>query len=518
MARIIRILAAVIVATLLSSALTVTASSASIAAESPNATAAPVVLSAGPLGGFAVASRSLTPACVPPTCAGTGGEEPSNPGTGTGNPPPPGGCPIGQQCAPSGGGGGGDPETDTGDTVTQTSSGRAVTFWPDAAPNYHPEWTHTGQCRGNSPWGPYIGIETQYTVRRTYVRDGESYRLTGSTYLQPTGVVRCIDPPRYTETGITCVTRTGGQVVGPERNPEVTPVTVRKPVRTTRFGRQIARRDQVATGVCESSWFVQFQNLLEPFGLYTASVEAHGRECVLRTYTSDDERTGTRPANFIHACGAEGILSTGEARYQQHCDPNYISAGHGGNRAFTGDDCEAVRWDCDTPWPPRPRLGGRLADPVQVLADGDNRRLRWRRPNPGASANVRNVTNRRAQLQYRSGSPFREGERPGGALQFFEADPSVGSWFNGWSGKAGGRNTGWDLRFMKAGVPEQPWEARARWYFEAEFRSTYATGIRVDARTGAFTLTTADTWTPSWAICDASPTEIDVYRSRISTN
>ena len=376
-------------------------------------------------------------------------------------------------------------------------------------------------CAGSTPYGNYIG----WTWRVSYIVE----TLTAQGAVGESGVTSitsanytCIEPPNFTESQVWCAWQIGARITGPYRNPRVSAEVLLDRTVNARFVSTRSVRD------CDNYTFRNF-DVKDPveYGRYLSVARGYQVACTLRNYTTRDKRTGSVPATEIRNCNTSRtrLYSRNTVRAQLFCPRPGFALNWGGNHTYTAEECltgDPGRWNCGPTVNRTPTFAGRKADPVQVLDDGEVRKVRWGILNP---RNVRNITDKYTRLQFLEGTPYRRdaagnGLAPNSSRQPFVTSPKLNSWTSGWRGTASGSTgTTFDVRFFEAGETGEPWRARPQWSFSG---SVPATAVRIESfdwQTGTMNYSTYTTRLRVEDVkCTGQPMSANVFRARNSSS
>lgn len=357
----------------------------------------------------------------------------------------------------------------------------------------------------------------------------------GTTVEYRTAWYDCIPAAAWDETPITCVHRFEAAAEGPMGNPEVASLQPhywpdladypgggpwRSPVS------DFSKSDRTDPDLCEKSYSVAIRKRLDYYGKYRLDVVPSFLHCTLRTYYREDPRTSVIPPPEIRNCVGPAPGAAVQAFAQMFCErPGWRPDWFGANsRTFTTDDCLDNAngiWKCGPEVNRVPRYDGERADPVGVLDDGKDRRLRWATVDP--EGDLRYIEDKETRIQFRAGSPYRIGSLgPASSDQPFVSNPAINDWVGGWGAAGGSGNTDYMVNFQAPGSPNAPWTARAQWRFTAEFLMTKViiNGWFFDPETGRLVpdFSTVEEWVRLPARCNGVPAEIDVNRARNSSH
>lgn len=435
-----------------------------------------------------------------------------------------------------GGGGGGGTDGGGGNGVQVPAGGYSESgqgFFPSNPPNRiggrapgqveytddSTRWFYNNKCDGNYSWGsfsePYIGwrwFEIGALVPPFIEPGGEDDTLPPNLRKAIYGGYTCIKPPLYREKPVRCAVYADGYLDGPMSNPEYASTRRNFPRERTAFDR--GGRDNPA--LCNQSYTFNITAQPTAWGQYQLNLQARQVYCTQRTYYTVDQRTGRVPAAEILRCGSAMAVANDQARAELFCEAPYWHDYWTNNYSFTAADCGSTTWQCNLGG--APTFAGVLnTDPVAVLDDGKEHRVTWAQPNP--TGDIRNIRDEKVRLDFISGSPFRVGTPANGDTQPFMVDPALTPEFRtGWQQNASNsRNTAYDLKFMAAGIADEPWKARPTWSFRAGF-AFYVPTWKMDTATGRLYQSglTKD-WVASNATCVGTAMKVDVHRARNSS-
>lgn len=386
-----------------------------------------------------------------------------------------------------------------------------------------PSAHYGGRCLGGNQWGDWDGVETfESGIYQDGGDDiGDFVTYTGASY-------DCISAAAYTIEDFDCIHRWRAWAIGPVGNPEVAEAL---PYYWPDTGHQwrsdvsaFSKSDRTNPALCRRSYAVRVAAPLTEYGKYQLDVVPEMLHCKLKTYYRVDARTSVIPDPEVINCMGPIDGANLQARAQLFCEDPGWTSDWSGHHLFTTEDClnsAAGIWNCGPQVDRLPRFAGEVADPVGVLDDGKDRRLRWRTVSPEGS--LRNIEDEQTRLQFRGGSPYRTSSLgPASSDQPFVVNPTIDSWVHGWGGMGGGGNTDFMVNFQAPGSPDAPWTARSQWKFTAEFLMTQVSidGWFFDPGTGVFEphYSTTKVWKRMPARCNGQPAEIDVSRARNASN
>lgn len=385
---------------------------------------------------------------------------------------------------------------------------------PREAINTH-RMSTAGWCVGNNganQFGPSVGAAT-YQWGDTYVSGGN--QTIEQSYTQHGARIDCLSAPHYRDVTIECGWRIGARYEGPRDNPAIDMRRKNFPIRDTPFKRHGAR----SLAECDDSVTAIFTSDVSAFGNHLLAARGTSVYCTKRDYYRPDY-FGNMPRDYIRSCGREHTYSANSVKWVLACG-GYFAYGWERNRDFTANPCKNIpgrySWSCDMPSNAFPYLSGlRNNREIEVFHDGKVRDLRWKtQPDPRGA--VRNVTDKKAKIAYKAGTPYREGVDANDETQHFLTNPKMGVWSNGWDlGSDVNGETAVDSRYFKSGIPGSNLQLVPVWGFTAEFRVKELNVRGVNFRTERVITGSSTRYRENVATCEGVPTNIAVTRARIS--
>ena len=291
-------------------------------------------------------------------------------------------------------------------------------FFPNLPPVIQvPGQPYAGQCAGGTAFGAYIGVH--WTILVTF-SDAAGTVSVATTFT-------CIAPPTFSYTSAACAWSVGAFGDGPSNNPVVG---------STRFFSAAPVLSPFAAGggtnpaLCVGSFSRAFSTTAPAaYGIYRVTGTGTQVNCLLKTFTAVDPRTGAVPASQFVGCGPQYPVSNQQAAATVWCGGVQLGANTG--HSFTPDECKgqggAGGWSCRVG---NPTVDGRNLPLNTIFADGTGHAVSWG-GSPGFGGAIRNVRNGSSKLTVLPGStPFRSNE-PNPDKQPFAVTPGYGGYQNG---------------------------------------------------------------------------------------